>query len=270
MLQGKFIKENIEILRLLESGGTANVYEAYDHWAQKKVAVKALYKSVYKDKFIRDKFKQEANIYLKLTHPNIVKLKDFISSSDTDFLVMEYVEGLTLSNYIMTVSGPLADEQISSIFIQIMFGFAHAHHNGIFHLDIKPSNIMIDSKGIVKILDFGISTLKDSKNNNGRLLGTPLYMSPEQVQKKETNRLSDIYSLGVTLFYAATANLPFDNISISELFNKIIEEKLPRIENYYPYANPQIQNIIDKATMKNPDSRYQTCEEFAYEIQNKL
>jgi serine/threonine-protein kinase len=262
------IKENIEIIRLLENGGTATVYEAYDHWAQRRVAIKALYQSVFKDVYIRKKFKQEANIYLQLAHPNIVQLMDFISTDNTDYLVMEYVDGFTLNDYINNISGPLVDERLIAVFTQALKGFAHAHHHGIFHLDIKPDNIMIDKSGIVKILDFGISTIKSANDDNDRMMGTPMFMSPEQVNKASVNRLSDIYSLGVTLFYAITARLPYGQIDIVELFEKIRNEKLPRIKEFYPFANKSLQAIVDRATDKNPDKRFQSCEEFEYEMQS--
>ena len=262
------IKENIEIIRLIENGGTATVYEAYDHWSQKKVAVKALYKSVFKDKYIRKKFKQEANIYLSLEHQNIVKLMDFISTDDTDYLVMEFVDGLTLNKYIMNYTGPLADERLITIFTQVLQGFAHAHHHNIYHLDIKPDNIMIDNNGIIKILDFGISTIKSVNDNTSRIMGTPMFMSPEQIDKKDINRLSDIYSLGVSLFYLITAKLPYEGIDIVELFDKIKKESLPSLNKFYPYANKNLQAIVEKATKKEQNKRYQTCEEFEYELQS--
>lgn len=265
-----FIKENIEIINVLDSGGTATVFEAYDCWSEKKVAVKVLYRSAFKDELIRKKFKQEANIYLHLEHSNIVRLVDFVSSPNADFLIMEFIDGYTLANYINTQSGPLNDEKIWAIFSQLLKGIAHAHHNNIFHLDIKPSNIIIDKKGVVKILDFGIAAIKDSMVGEKRMLGTPLYMSPEQIEKGSVNRLSDIYSIGVTLFYGITARLPYEDLDLDKLFLRIIKEPLPNISKYYPFANKKLQHIISKATQKNPINRFQSCEEFEYELQNTL
>jgi len=264
------IKENIEIIRPLGIGGTATVYEGYDYWAKERIAIKALYKSVFRDSYIRKKFKQEANIYLNLEHPNIVRLMDFVSTENTDYLIMEFVEGMTLQNYVNNVSGPMADERLLSVFVQVLAGLAHAHNSRIYHLDIKPDNIMITNTGKVKILDFGISTIKDANDGGNRMMGTPMFMSPEQVDKVPVSRFSDIYSLGVTLFYAVTARMPYNQIDIDQLFDKIKNEPLPRVVEFYPYANRALQGIIDKATEKSIEDRYQTCEEFAYELSNEL
>ncbi len=266
------IKENIEIKGVLGSGGTAKVYDAWDKWAQKRVAVKALFKSRSADDYIKTKFKQEANIYLDLEHPNIVKLTDFIETKDTYYIVMEYVEGKNLDEYIGTVTGPIVGENLLIIFKQILRGVAHAHHLNFNHLDIKPSNIMVNSKKEVKVLDFGISSTKKEKvEKEKRRMGTPMYMSPEQVNLGEITRLSDIYSLGVTLYHLVTAQLPYTGqFTLDEIFDKIRFEKLPAIKESYPFSSDALQEVINKATEKDPDNRFQSCEEFEVFLEKAL
>jgi len=266
------IKENIEIKGVLGSGGTAKVYDAWDKWAQKRVAVKALFKSRSADDYIKTKFKQEANIYLDLEHPNIVKLTDFIETKDTYYIVMEYVDGKNLDEYIGTVTGPIVGENLLIIFRQILRGVAHAHHQNFNHLDIKPSNIMVNSKKEVKVLDFGISSTKDEKvEKEKRRMGTPMYMSPEQVNLNEITRLSDIYSLGVTLYHLVTAQLPYTGqFTLDEIFDKIRFEKLPEIKKSYHFGSDALQEVINKATEKDPDNRFQSCEEFEVFLEKAL
>lgn len=266
------IKENIEIKGVIGSGGTAVVYDAWDKWAKKRVAVKALYKSRMSDKHIIEKFKQEANLYLYLEHPNIAKLKDFIETPESYYIVMEYIEGKNLDEYISTVSGPIVGENLSIIFKQVLRAVAHAHHNNVCHLDLKPSNIMIDNNKQVKVLDFGISHSAENKIENiKRRMGTPIYMSPEQVTMSQITRHSDIYSLGVTLYHAVTATLPYKgNFSLDEIFNKIKFENLPKIKEIYPFNSVKLQYIIEKATEKDINKRFQSCEEFEYFLEKAL
>jgi serine/threonine-protein kinase len=266
-----FVKENLEIKREIGSGGTAAVYLAWDRWAKKNVAIKALFKTRYEDKIIREKFKQEANLYLYLDHPNIADLTDYIVTPQTDYIVMEYIEGLNLEQFIQTKSGPIADENLFKIFAQVLHGVAYAHHNNVTHLDIKPSNIMITNNLTVKVLDFGISSSKDEKIESAkRRMGTPMYMSPEQIDMQNVGRQSDIYSLGVTLHHMVTGQLPYKSGSIKEIFHKIKFEKLPKIVDIYPHANPKLQAVIDAATEKDLQKRYKTCEEFEYFLSKSI
>lgn len=249
---------------IIGQGGAGVVYEAVDMRSGYRVAIKSLYKSKFKDEAIRRKFKTEANHYLYLEHPNIVALKDFIASNEMYYLVMEYVEGFTLDQYVANTTGPIPQERAVVIFVQLLAAIEHAHKQGVIHLDIKPGNVMITHKGIVKVLDFGISLTKDPVyEDDAKIYGTPLYMSPEQVTRNATIDLrTDIYSLGVTLFQIVTGMPPYSGITRHTLVQKIKTEPLPRAQQLYPFVSDQMQAIIDKATKKLPELRFQSCEEF--------
>ena len=273
-----FVKTNYEIKRVIGEGGTAKVYSAWDKWAKQNVAIKALFEKGQTDRIIREKFKQEANLYLYLEHENIANLTDFIIELDDNgnekayYIVMEYIDGYNLDEYIRRHRGYIAIENLVNIFMQILEALAYAHQQKVTHLDIKPSNIMLTKSMNVKILDFGISSSKDEKIENAqRQMGTPMFMSPEQVYMKNVGMQSDIYSLGVTLHYMVTGKLPYiGGGKIKELFHKIKHEKLPRLDDLIPHTNynAKLQYIIDRATEKEMSERYITCEEFEEDLSN--
>ncbi len=254
--------EYYEILGIIGQGGTGIVYDSIDLRSGFRVAVKALYKSRFKDKTIRKKFKEEANLYLYLNHPNIAKLKDFIIKGDQYYLVMEFIEGRTLDEYINMVSGPIPPEKAIPFFCQILDAIAYAHHQNIVHLDIKPSNIMLlNDEKTIKVLDFGIAGTGAAQPE--KMMGTPMYMSPEQVSMSVIDRRSDIYSLGATLHQMLTGALPYpSNLTQQELFSRIKNQPLQRLKDLYPALPVLLQEIIDKATRKDPEKRFFTCEEF--------
>ncbi len=247
-------------------GGTGTVYLAIDKRSGYPVAVKTLLKKWFKNSFFLNNFIQEANIYLYLEHKNIAELRDFIIEDDAYYLVMEYIDGYTLEYYINNITGTIPEEIAIRIFCEILDGLDFAHANKIYHLDIKPSNIMIKENGNIKILDFGISTSKQDKVITQNIMGTPMYMSPEQALKSGIDWRSDIYSLGVTLFQMVTGRLPFSARTNEELLKKIVTDDLPRIKTLYPHVSDQMQEIIDKATMKRPEDRFQNCREFRREL----
>ncbi len=188
---------------------------------------------------------------------------------------MEYINGYTLDIYISKVSGPLPSIKATSIICSVLDAVQYAHDNNVYHRDIKPSNIMIGKdNNKVLIMDFGIAKLTDSKNfkttHANTQLGTPFYMSPEQVKGMPYSRKSDIYSLGVTLFEMVTGKCPYHGItSLFELQSKIVNEPLPDTNDYYPDVSFQIKNAIVIATQKNPELRFNNCNEFKKSLQDK-
>ncbi len=260
---------NIQIIQALNSGGTAEVYLGVDEYTGTPVAVKELKPSFFKSEFVREKFLEEANQYLYLDHPNIVKLKDFIKHNETHYLVMEYVDGKNLSDHISQVTGPIPIQNIALILNEVLSAIGYVHTQGLIHLDIKPANIMLSDRNEIKVIDFGIS--HDSKGKSlDSVMGSPAYMSPEQIDGKNIDFLSDIYSLGITLYEMVSGKLPFSFCeSKDEMFSAIKNKNVPTIKVPYDFDEiyqDKINEIIQKATKKNKKDRYQSCEEFQRDL----
>jgi len=259
---------NYEIKKLLGEGGMGNVYLAEHAQIGRKVAIKSLHQQLVKNEGLRARFKNEASTMAHLQHPKIVTLYDYVEEADGLYLVMEYVEGLPLDEYIKEKSGPIPSEKAIPMMIQILDAFSYAHSKGIVHRDIKPSNILISSNGDIKILDFGIAKMISEAGNKltktGTQMGTVFYMSPEQVQGKEVDVRSDIYSLGVTFYQMLTGASPYDGMTTEyEIYSKILAEPLPAASLLYPSVPDFLDKVILKATAKNKEDRFQNCEAFS-------
>ena len=251
-----------KISRLIGEGGMASVYEAEHEMLGTKVAIKVLNPILSANAQIRERFKNEAKMMASFNHPNITKIIDFDDQPHQLSIVMEFLEGEDLNEKIKR-SGPLSQDAIKDIFNQTLSAFQYAHEKGVVHRDIKPSNIYVLPNGHVKILDFGIAKLFGQGNEmtqTGTQMGTPIYMSPEQVKAdKSIDHRSDIYSLGVTMYFAITGKPPYnsDTTSQFDIFNKIVFEtltELPDIGNF--------NEFIKKACQKDRDQRFQSCEEW--------
>jgi serine/threonine-protein kinase len=251
---------------LLNEGGTAAVYRGIDLRSGYEVAIKALFTSRAKDDFIMQRFREEANHYLYLSHPNITRLVDFIDDNNKFYLVMEFVNGVSLDNYLNTITGPMSEEILIPMFCKILDTIAYLHQNGVIHLDIKPGNIMVLGDKDIKILDMGISAIINNKNSSPKKCGTPAFMAPEQINQGELGFYTDIFALGITLFNMLTCKLPFSGSSHTEIFEKICKEPTPRVKDFIEPVNTQFQKIIEQALQKDGKNRYQTCEEFQMDI----
>tara|TARA_Y100000813_G_scaffold193741_1_gene173357 strand:- start:323 stop:1126 length:804 start_codon:yes stop_codon:yes gene_type:complete len=257
----------IDLIEPIGTGGEAKVMLGVDNQSGYPVAVKILHKSLFKNEKARERFKDQANLILYLNHKNIVKLVDYIEDEEDIYLVMEYIEGDTLEDYINNISGPIPLEIAVPMMLEILSAIEFAHKRKIIHLDIKPSNIMITKKGDIKILDFGISVDLKNKEMSNQIMGSPFYMSPEQIDGKNINLKSDIYSLGITFHQMLTARLPFPtSISREELFNVIKRKPLKRLNEFVPWLTDDVQEVIDIATNKLESLRYLDCKEFSKEI----
>jgi serine/threonine protein kinase len=226
-----------------------------------KAAVKILNPLLAKNEQFRQRFQNEAAFMASLDHPNITKVFDFEDDENHLAIVMELLEGMDLNEWVKQ-KGAFSFETFKPIFDQILQAFQYAHHKGILHRDIKPSNIFIDNNGKVKILDFGIAKLFGTGNEmtqTGTQMGTPAYMSPEQVRaEKSIDHRSDIYSLGVTLYFALAGSSPYDteNESQFDIFNKIVFNPLPELS-----SNEFANAIIKKACEKDRALRFQSVED---------
>lgn len=259
--------KHIEIVGEIGSGGTAKILKGVDLNTGLLVAVKVLWSNLFKHEEMKKRFVFEANQYLYLNHPGIVQLKDFIITEDAYFLVMEYIDGKNLDEYINHVSGPIPEPKAIDIFLEILEAVAYAHSNNVLHLDIKPANIMIDKQGHIKLLDFGISAESDKVEKNS-IVGSPLYMSPEQTYGKNVNEQSDIYSLGITLFQMLTGTTPITGkMNKHQVFEAIRNGNLPKAIDHYPFVSNKIQSIIDKATHIELSERYQSVESFITDLE---
>lgn len=259
---------NYEIKSLLGEGGMGCVYLAEHSKLGRKVAIKSLHQQLVKNEGLRARFKNEASTMALIQHSKIVTLYDYIEEADGLYLVMEYVSGYPLDEYIKKKSGPIPLDKAMPMMIQILEAFSYAHLKEIVHRDIKPSNILITSNNEIKILDFGIAKLISSSSEKltktGTQMGTVYYMSPEQVKGKEIDIRSDIYSLGVTLYQMLTGNSPYEGMTTEyEVYSKILNEPLPLVSNLFPGIPNFIDAAISKATAKNKNDRFKNCEEFS-------
>jgi len=245
----------------------ATVYLAHDSKFDTNVAIKVLNKEFVHNENIRKRFLAEAKNMFKMSHPNIIKVTDLIEENDTVAFVMEYIDGETLKEY-LDRKGKLKDDEIKTIFSQMLDAVSYVHEQNLVHRDIKPSNFMIDKKGKVKLMDFGIAKTLDpasseyTQTGTGMQMGTPMYMSPEQItETKSVTAQSDIYSLGVVLWQMVTGQKPYDikTLSSFQLQTKIVNEALIS-------SNTKWDTIIQKCTQKDVARRFIKCSEISQAI----
>ncbi len=259
---------NYKVISVLGEGGMGSVYLGQHIHVDKKAAIKSLHKRLLSNEQIKTRFLNEAKTMSGLKQPNIVELYDYEENDAGCFLIMEYVDGIPLDEYIIKESGPIPTENAIKIFSGMLKGFAYAHKKKIVHRDVKPSNIIISKDfKTVKILDFGIAKILDDNNRNltkdGTQMGTVYYMSPEQVRGEALDKLSDIYSLGVTLFQMLTGINPYAKYNTElDIYLEITKKPLPNVQSIYQFASQELNAIIQKATQKDKKDRFQTCEEF--------
>ncbi|HLR72539.1 MAG TPA: protein kinase, partial [Pseudogracilibacillus sp.] len=214
MLEGHLLSERYRIKRAIGGGGMANVYLAKDIILNRDVAIKVLRLEFANDPEFIERFDREAQAATSLSHPNIVNIYDVGEENHILYMVMEYIDGLTLKEYIMQ-NGPLKVEEAINIMKQLTDAIAHAHANGLIHRDIKPQNILMDRHGNVKVTDFGIAIALSatSLTQTNSILGSVHYLSPEQARGGMATKKSDIYSLGIVFYELLTGHLPFSGQS---------------------------------------------------------
>ena len=266
---GSFLSDRYEILSKVGAGGMSDVYKAKDHILSRFVAIKVLKQEFSEDSSFVTKFHAEAQSAAGLEHPNIVNIYDVGSENGLYYIVMEYVEGITLKTYIEK-KGQLSFKESASIAIQVARGIEAAHNKNIIHRDIKPQNIIISTDGKVKVTDFGIAKATSSNTISSDVMGSVHYASPEQARNGFVDGRSDIYSLGIVMFEMVTGRVPFDGDTTVAVALQHLQEEIARPSIYAPDLPISFEKIILKCTQKTPDRRYQTIEELLTDIRRSL
>ena len=254
---------NYLIVSQIGEGGMGVVYKAMDTVLDRTVALKILPPHLLQNPDFMHRFRTEAYAQARLHHPNIVTLYSMLEIPAGFVLVMEYVEGRTLHERIQS-EGPLAPDAALSIFEQALRGVTYAHHMGVVHRDLKPDNIFITHKNEVKIMDFGVAKILDNKEptRSRSMVGTLLYISPEQINGRDADVRSDIYTIGISLFEAVTGRLPFERRTDYGLMHAHILEEPPRPRQLKRDLPKALEKVILTAIEKEPDKRFQCAAEF--------
>ncbi len=264
---GKRIEGRYEILELIGVGGMANVYRATDVTDGKTVAVKILREEFSENEEFLRRFKNESKAIALLSHPNIIKVYDVCFSDKLQCIVMEFVDGITLKEY-MDSRGRLPYKEALHFIEQIMAALEHAHSRGIVHRDVKPQNVMLLEDGSLKITDFGIARFarSEAKTITDRAIGSVHYISPEQARGGSTDNRTDIYSAGVLLYEMLTGRLPFEGDTPVSVALMHIELTPPGVREAAPDIPEGLEQIVQRAMAKEPDRRYQSAREMADDI----
>lgn len=267
--EGTFLVDRYEILEKVGAGGMSDVYKAKDHILGRYVAIKVLKQEFSEDRNFVTKFRTEAQSAAGLEHPNIVNIYDVGSDDGLYYIVMEYVEGITLKTYIEK-KGQLSFKESVSIAIQVARGIEAAHNKEIIHRDIKPQNIMISTEGKVKVTDFGIARAASSNTISADVMGSVHYASPEQARNGFVDARSDLYSLGIVMYEMITGRVPFDGDTTVAVAIQHLQEEIVPPSTYASNIPVSFEQIIMKCTLKNPDRRYQTIAELLADLRRSL
>ena len=264
-LIGKRLDGLYEVQELIGSGGMANVYKAVMRGqngpvpAGTVVAVKVLRQEYMHDPDLVRRFKNESKAISLLNHPNIVKVYDVSVNDHLQYIVMEYVDGMTLREYLNERGGKLSSRETVHFISQILKALEHAHANGVVHRDIKPQNIMLLDNGQLRMMDFGIARISRAENqllNGNKAMGSVHYISPEQAKGDETDCTSDIYSVGVMMYEMLSGHLPFDADDVVEVAIKQISDEPRSLHELAPEVPYALVEITEKAMAKLPQNRY--------------
>jgi len=260
-----------EIQRELGRGATSAVFEAVDPFTSRRVAIKWVLPEALRDrehgKRYRKLFITEASLAGKLSHPHIATIFDAVAEDDGSYIVMEYVDGGTLERF-ARVDNLLPIAQVLEIVFKCCKALDYAAKQGVIHRDIKPANILLTKDSQIKITDFGAALTDSAQTTQVSGIGSPAYMSPQQVKEVGLNHQTDIYSLGVVLFQLLTGRLPFQANNNYSLIYHVINTEAPPPSRYRPDVTPNLDAIVARAMHKTTDGRYPTWEEFAFDLAN--
>jgi eukaryotic-like serine/threonine-protein kinase len=251
---GRFIASRYLVQSLVASGGMASVYRARDNVLEREVALKIIHPHLATDKSFVEKFRREAKMAAKLSHPNLVNVFDQGTDGEITFLVMEFVPGITLRDA-MNDFGLLDASRTLEIIEPLTAGLAAAHSAGILHRDLKPENIFLDDNGNVKLGDFGLARAITQHTETGSVVGTVAYLSPELVTRGQADARSDIYSLGVMIFEMLTGRQPFEGEQAVQIAYQHANDRIPAPSSVKPGVPPLLDEIVLWATARNPQDR---------------
>ena len=266
---GIMLANRYEILDKIGAGGMSDVFLAKDHSLGREVAVKILKQEFAEDRTFVAKFRAEAQAAAGLEHPNIVSIYDVGSEGSLYYIVMEYVEGITLKTYI-NKKGRLTYNEALSIAIQVGRGIEAAHKKNIIHRDIKPQNIIISREGKVKVMDFGIARAVTSNTVSADIMGSVHYASPEQARNGYVTFTTDIYSLGIVMYEMVTGRVPYDGETTVAIAIQHLQGEMVPPSEYAPDLPIAVERIIQKATMKTQSRRYQTMGDMLIDLKKAL
>ncbi|RKL68948.1 serine/threonine protein kinase [Salipaludibacillus neizhouensis] len=270
-MKDKRINDRYQIIRSVGGGGMADVYLAKDLILDREVAVKMLKSQFSNDEEFIRRFRREAQSATSLSHPNVVTIYDVGEEENLYYIVMEYVDGMTLKSYIQQ-SGGLSVAETVRILGQITSAVGHAHDNHIIHRDLKPHNILMGPDGIAKVTDFGIARAisEATITHTNSVLGSVHYLSPEQAKGGQVTLKSDLYSVGIITFEMLTGEVPFQGDTAVSVAIKQLQEPLPDIKEKVPGLPQSMANFITKATAKDPDERYYSAHEMETDLSTLL
>ncbi len=262
-----------EIGPLIGHGGMAQVYKGRHPALKRDVAIKLIHEHLAAGEGFIERFQREAQLVAALRHPNIVQVYDLDTQDGVYFMVMEFIDGPTLATQLEAMrrqDALLPLEQVIELTLVLCGALGYAHSQGMVHRDVKPGNVMFTSKNVPVLTDFGLAKIVGaiSQTASGAVIGTPLYMSPEQARGESGDARSDIYALGVMLFELATGRVPFQADTPLGVAFKHVNEPLPSAKSIDPSVPDAIEQIIVQATQKQPALRYQSCAEFAADLRH--
>ena len=268
-LIGKRLDGRYSIESLVGVGGMANVYRGTDVKTGNQIAVKVLKEEFLDNEELVRRFKNESKAISILSHPNIVKVYDVSVTDKLQYIVMEYVDGITLKEYLKQRGGALTWKETVHFATQVLSALQHAHSKGIIHRDVKPQNIMLLADGSIKMMDFGIARFSraQSQTVSDKAIGSVHYISPEQAKGERTDARTDIYSVGVMLYEMLSGRLPFDGDGAVSIAIMQISEKPKPLAEIAPKTPAGLRQITEKAMEKDPDKRYQSAQEMLAAIE---